>query len=69
MPIEVNEISESLWNDANVCFLLFLVFAVPGSFTSFSLLFAYVFSWFPRSEVCAFVLGNICERFARRDLC
>ena len=21
------------------------------------------------SEVCAFVLGNICERFARRDLC
>ena len=44
-----------------------LVFAVSGPFTSFLVL--HTISWFSRSEVCAFVLGNICERFARRDLC
>ena len=48
------------------CFLL--VSAVPGPFTS-RLAVCICFSWFSRSEVCAFVLGNICERFARRDLC
>ena len=47
------------------CFLL--VSAVSGPFTSFLVL--HTISWFPRSEVCAFVLGNICERFALRDLC
>ena len=51
-------------NYAN-CFLL--VSAVSGPFTSFLVL--HTISWFSRSEVCAFVLGNICERFARRDLC
>ena len=44
-----------------------LVFAVSGPFTSFLVL--HTISWFSRSEVCAFVLGNICERFAHRDLC
>ena len=48
------------------CFLL--VSAVSGPFTS-RLVVCICFSWFSRSEVCAFVLGNICERFARRDLC
>ena len=43
------------------------VFAVSGPFTGFLVL--HTISWFSRSEVCAFVLGNICERFARRDLC
>ena len=47
------------------CFLL--VSAVSGPFTSFLVL--HTISWFSRSEVCAFVLGNICERFALRDLC
>ena len=50
--------------DAN-CFLL--VSAMSGPFTSFLVL--HTISWFSRSEVCAFVLGNICERFALRDLC
>ena len=44
-----------------------LVSAVSGPFTSFLVL--HTISWFSRSEVCTFVLGNICERFARRDLC
>ena len=48
------------------CFLL--VFAVSGPFTS-RLAVCICFSWFSRSEVCTFVLGNICERFALRDLC
>ena len=48
------------------CFLL--VSAVSGPFTS-RLAVCICFSWFSRSEVRAFVLGNICERFARRDLC
>ena len=47
------------------CFLL--VSAVSGPFTSFLVL--HTISWFSCSEVCAFVLGNICERFALRDLC
>ena len=50
--------------DAN-CFLL--VFAVSGPFTS-RLAVRICFSWFSRLGVC-FCLGNICERFARRDLC
>ena len=45
-----------------------LVSAVSGPFTS-RLAVCICFSWFSHSEVCAFVLGNICERFARRDLC
>ena len=45
-----------------------LVSAVSGPFTS-RLAVCISFSWFSRSEVCAFVLGNICERSARRDLC
>ena len=48
------------------CFLL--VSAVSGPFTS-RLAVCICFSWFSHSEVCAFCLGNICERFARRDLC
>ena len=47
---------------------LSLVSAVSGPFTS-RLAVCISFSWFSRSEVCAFVLGNICERCARRDLC
>ena len=47
---------------------LSLVSAVSGPFTS-RLAVCISFSWFSRSEVCAFVLGNICERSARRDLC
>ena len=45
-----------------------LVSAVSGPFTS-RLAVCISFSWFSRSEVCAFVLGNGCERCARRDLC
>ena len=47
---------------------LLLVSAVSEPFTS-RLAVCICFSWFSRSEVCAFVLGNICERSARRDLC
>ena len=47
---------------------LSLVSAVSGPFTS-RLAVCISFSWFSRSEVCAFVLGNICGRSARRDLC
>ena len=52
--------TQQLLDSSPACKQLFPGFLVPALFGSRLHLL---------SEVCAFVLGNICERFARRDLC